>query len=185
MASHWRLRQAARRLNGGGIVAYPTEAVYGLGCDPFNLDAVLRLLRVKQRPPGMGLILIGARFEQVAPFIGKIDRARLARVRRSWPGPHTWLLPASGLVPPWIRGAHESVALRVTAHPIAAALCEAFDGALVSTSANRHGLPPAASALDIRLRLGNEVDLVVPGETGGLARPTGIRDALSGRVVRA
>lgn len=185
MASGWRLTRAARSLAGGGIIAYPTEAVYGLGCDPFNLEAVLRLLRLKQRPPGMGLILIGADFDHVEPFIGKIDRARLARVRRSWPGPHTWLLPASGLVPPWIRGRHESVALRVTAHPVAAALCEAFGGALVSTSANRHGQAPAVSALDIHLKLGREVDLVVPGETGGLARPTGIRDALTGRVVRA
>lgn len=185
MVSGWRLRQAVRRLDGGGIVAYPTEAVFGLGCDPFNLDAVLRLLRIKQRPPGMGLILIGARFEHVEPFIGVIDRARLARVRRSWPGPHTWLLPASPWVPSWIRGDHESVALRVTAHPIAAALCDAFGGALVSTSANRHGQAPAVTALDIRLHLGNDVDLVVSGVTGGMARPTAIREALSGRVVRA
>lgn len=185
MSSGWRLEQAARCLAGGGIVAYPTEAVYGLGCDPFALDTVLRLLHIKQRPPGMGLILIGARYEHVEPFIGAIDRAKLARVRRSWPGPHTWLLPASPLVPPWIRGDHASVALRVTAHPLAAALCDAFGGALVSTSANRHRQSPARTALDIRLQLGDEVDFVVSGETGGMPRPTAIRDALSGRVVRA
>lgn len=184
MASGWRLGQAARRLDGGGIVAYPTEAVYGLGCDPFDFDAVLRLLRLKERPLAMGLILIGASFAHVEPFIGPIDRVKLARVRRTWPGPHTWLLPASPATPPWIRGAHATVALRVTAHPVAAALCDAFGGALVSTSANRHGQSAVHSALGVRLRFGDEIDLIVGGNTGGMRQPTAIRDAATGRGMR-
>jgi L-threonylcarbamoyladenylate synthase len=184
MTSRWRLKEAARCLQGGGIVAYPTEAIYGLGCDPLNLEAVLRLLRLKQRPPGMGLILIGAHYAQVEPFIGAIERAKLARARRTWPGPFTWLLPASPAVPPWIRGAYATVALRVTAHPVAAALCDAFGGALVSTSANRHGQTPARSALGVRLGFGDDIDLVVSGDTGGLQQPTAIRDAVTGEAVR-
>lgn len=183
--NHWRLTQARRCIEDGGIIAYPTEAVFGLGCDPFDAQAVLRLLRIKRRALEQGLILIGARFEHLAPFIGTIERRALERVRRSWPGPHTWLLPAAPTVPPWIRGAHPSVALRVTAHPLAAALCEAVGGAIVSTSANVHGQPPARSALQVRLRLGAELDFVLAGNTGGAARPTAIRDALSGRTVRA
>lgn len=145
---------------------------------------MLQLLRLKQRPLALGLILIGARFEHIEPFIGEIDRRALARVQRSWPGPYTWLLPASKAVPTWIRGAHDSVALRVTAHPLAAALCETVGGALVSTSANVHGHPAARSALQLRLHLGAGIDFILSGSTGGLARPTPIRDAVSGRVIR-
>lgn len=180
----WRLQQARWHIEGGGIVAYPTEAVYGLGCDPLDGEAVLRLLRLKQRPLEAGLILIGARFEHVEAYIGDVERRVLTRVRRDWPGPHTWLLPASQAVPSWIRGAHETVALRVTAHPAAAALCEAVGGALVSTSANVHGHPAACSALQLRLRFGAELDFILSGSVGPLSRPTPIRDAVSGRVVR-
>ncbi|MDR2876994.1 MAG: Sua5/YciO/YrdC/YwlC family protein [Chromatiales bacterium] len=185
----WRLAQARRYIESGSIVAYPTEAVYGLGCNPFDREAVLRLLRIKQRPLALGLILIGARFEHVAPFIDQdidtgIDQQTLTRIKRDWPGPRTWLLPASTLVPPWIRGAHATVALRVSAHPHAAALCEEVGGALVSTSANIHGRPAARSAQQLRLRLGAEIDFILPGSVGALTRPTPIRDAVSGEVIR-
>lgn len=184
--NHWQLTQAKRCIEAGGIVAYPTEAVYGLGCDPLDAQAVLRLLRIKRRKLEQGLILIGSRFEHVAPFIGAIGQRALERVRRSWPGPHTWLLPAAPAVPPWIRGAHTSVALRVTAHPLAAALCETVGGAIVSTSANRHGQPPARSALQLRLGLlGPEIDFILAGTTGSALRPTAIRDALSGQTIRS
>ncbi len=183
--NHWRLAQARRCIEAGGIVAYPTEAVYGLGCDPLDAQAVLRLLRIKRRALEQGLIVIGAHFEHIAPFIGAVERRALARARRSWPGPHTWLLPAAPTVPPWVRGAHASIALRITAHPTAAALCEAVGGAIVSTSANVHGQPPARSALQVRLQLGDEVDFILTGTTGNSARPTPIRDALSGQTIRA
>lgn len=185
MASGWRLREAARCLDGGGVIAYPTEAVYGLGCDPRDAEAVLRLLRLKQRPLDKGLILIGARFEHLAPYLGKLGPGLLARIRKSWPGPHTWLLPAATDTPAWLRGAHTTIAVRVTAHPLAAALCNAFGGALVSTSANRHGRSAACSALQVHIRFGDELDLIVCGDTGGARNPTVIRDAASGRVVRS
>ncbi len=184
VASAWRLREAARCLNGGGLVAYPTEAVYGLGCDPRNAEAVLRLLRLKQRPLDKGLILIGARFEHLAPYLGKLGPKLLARIRKTWPGPHTWLLPAAPDTPVWLRGAHTTIAARVTAHPVPAALSAAFGGALVSTSANLHGRSAVRSALQVRIQFGDEIDLIVRGDTGGARNPTVIRDAASGRVVR-
>ena len=178
------LRRAAHMLRTGAIIAYPTEAVYGLGCDPLDPDAVLRLLAVKQRPVNKGLILIASHFDQVAPFVTVPNETIQERINASWPGPNTWLLPARPDTPQWLRGKHTSLAVRVTAHPLAAALCDAFGGAIVSTSANASGRPPARNSLQARLRCPG-IDLVINAPTGEAARPTTIRDALTGRVLRA
>lgn len=175
--------RAAKVLRHGGIVAYPTEAVYGLGCDPLDPVAVGRLLEIKQRAPGKGLILIASHASQVAPFILPPSADIRRRIEASWPGPVTWLLPARQDAPAWLRGEHESIAVRVTAHPLAAALCATFAGALVSTSANTAGRPPARSALQARLRCPG-IDLIMHGETGDLTQPTMIRDARTGATIR-
>jgi len=181
----WQLVQAARHVNAGGVIAYPTEAVYGLGCDPRDGAAVLRLLKLKQRPIAKGLILIAARFEDLQPYIAKLPAETLSKLRKSWPGPVTWLLPARPEVPYWLRGSHATLAVRVTAHPLAAALCRACGGVLVSTSANISKRPPARSALAVRRCFGADIDYVLNGALGGLDKPTRIIDAQSGRVVRA
>ncbi len=180
----WRLRLAAHRLHRGGVIAYPTESVFGLGCDPLNEEAVRRLLAIKRRHPGKGVILIADCFERLQPYLGAIPRHRLDEVLRHWPGPHTWLLPAAPWVPAWLTGRHTTLAMRVTAHPVAAALCRAAGMPLVSTSANLSGRPPARSPLQTRLRCGPGIDMVLHGETGGLRQPTPIRDALSGARLR-
>lgn len=180
----WRLNQAALLLRRGGIVAYPTEAVFGLGCNPLNRHAVMRLLAIKRREVDKGLILIADRFDQLQPFVGNISDDRLAEVRSQWPGPVTWLLPAASWVPYWLTGRHETLAMRVTAHPIAAALCRAAGMPLVSTSANLSGLPAARTPLQVRLRCGDGVDMILHGATGGERNPSAIRDALSGASLR-
>ena len=182
--SLFKLRLAARALRDGAIVAYPTEAVFGLGCDPLNRAAVDRLLAIKQRPIHKGLILIASDPVQLAPFIETPGDTAQARLDASWPGPVTWLLPARPQTPRWLRGGHASIAVRVTAHPVAAALCRAFGGPIVSTSANLSRRPPARSALQVRLRCPG-TDLIVHGACGDADRPTTIRDALSGAVLRA
>lgn len=181
--SSFALQRAARVLRAGGVIAYPTEAVYGLGCDPLNQGAVEDLLAIKQRQVEKGLILIASRFEQLVPFLEAQPPEIQRQLDASWPGPVTWLVPADPSTPRWLRGRHASLAVRVTAHPLAAALCEAFGGAIVSTSANPAGRPPARSALQARIRCPG-VDLIVSGATGRLARPTPIRDAVTGRVLR-
>jgi L-threonylcarbamoyladenylate synthase len=108
----------------------------------------------------------------------------LARARATWPGPHTWIFPRSAATPPWIAGGHAGIALRVTAHADAAALCRAFGGALVSTSANRHGEPPARSAAQVRSAFGAELQYILDRPIGELDRPTTIRDAISGATIR-
>ncbi|PWV64597.1 L-threonylcarbamoyladenylate synthase [Plasticicumulans acidivorans] len=179
------LARAVAVIRDGGLLAYPTEAVYGLGCDPLDADAVLRILALKRRPIGKGVILIAAGFDQLAAFLEPLTPALRARIGDSWPGPNTWLLPCRRDVPRWLRGDHDTLAVRVTAHPLVVRLCRAAGSALVSTSANRAGQPPARTPLAVRARLGDDVDLVLHGALGGQARPTTIRDARSGELVRA
>jgi L-threonylcarbamoyladenylate synthase len=177
---------AVERLRRGGVAAYPTEAVWGLGCDPFDEAAVLRLLALKQRAVEKGLILVAG---ALAQFNGLVDWERLPETRcravhASWPGPHTWVVPATARVPRWITGAHDGVAVRVSAHPVVVALCEGFGAPLVSTSANLGGTPPPRRRQDIDPRLVAALDAVVDGDTGVLDRPTPILDALSGHALR-
>ena len=185
--SPWQLRLACRTLRAGGVIAYPTEAVYGLGCEPLSAAAVARLLAIKGRPAHKGLILVAADQGQLDPYVDwrVLSAERRRAIESSWPGPVTWLLPARAEVPGWLCGSHASIAVRVTAHPLARDLCIAYGRALVSTSANRTGTPPARSALAVERTLGGAIDFLLHGELGGLTRPTEIRDALSGEVVRS
>lgn len=178
------MRRAAHWLRSGGVVGYPTEAVYGLGCDPFCRPAVQRVLALKGRPAHKGLIVIAATFAQLAPFVRPLEVALVGRALATWPGPTTWLWPARPGIAPWLRGRHGTVAVRVTAHPVCAALCQRFGGAIVSTSANLSGRPPARDARRVRRLFGRGADYVVSGPLGGASRPTEIRDLMTGRVVR-
>lgn len=180
-----RLRHAAAVLHAGGVIAYPTEGVYGLGCRPDDGHAVEFLLELKQRSVSAGLILIAASLEQLDGWIA--PRPPEARQLLAAPGqpPVTWVVTAGALTPDWITGGRDTVAVRVTRHPVAAALCLASGLPLVSTSANRRGKPPARTALAARLRFGSRLDLIVGGSTGGNPGPTEIRAAATGRVLRA
>jgi L-threonylcarbamoyladenylate synthase len=179
-----KLRRACDELRHGGVIAYPTEAVYGLGCDPLRPEAVARLLAIKGRHWSKGLILIADRPQRLQPFVA-IDLDPLPGVlQQTWPGPHTWILPASRACPRWIKGRHSGVAVRVTDHPLAAALCRELASPLVSTSANRSGQRPADRALNLRLRFAGELDYLLAGKLGGLPRPTSIQEFASGRVLR-
>jgi L-threonylcarbamoyladenylate synthase len=180
------LTQAVSALRKGGVVAYPTEAVWGLGCDPRDAPAFARVFALKRRPPDQGVLLIAADFAQLEPYIdlNTTPAAALERAQADWPGPSTWIFPRAVDVPAWIAGTHAGIAVRVTAHEPAAALCLAFGGALVSTSANRHGEAPARNAGEVRAMFGERIDAILNGPTGGLERPTPIRDAIAGTVVR-
>ncbi len=180
----FQLRKAARILHSGGILAYPTEAVFGLGCDPLNRQSVQRLLTIKQRSVSKGLILIGAKMAHLQPFMQEVDDSIMRKLQDTWPGPATWLLPAAKSAPSWITGKHDRIALRLIAHPVAADLCQAFGGAIVSTSANLSKRPPAKTPLQVRIRCANQADMIVCAETGRLSSPTSIRDALTGRSIR-
>lgn len=180
-----RLRLAARIMRQGGVVAYPTEAVFGLGCDPWNGEAVTRLLAMKRRDVAKGLILIAADISQLDPFVERLPEDRMAEIRASWPGPNTWLLPARPTTPRWLTGRFDTLAVRVIGHPLAAALCRVYGGALVSTSANQASHRPARTALQVRLALAEGPDAILVGDCVGSSQPSCIRDGRTGRVLRA
>lgn len=177
-------RKAAECLRQGGVIAYPTEAVWGLGCDPWNIAAVARLLALKQRDPAKGLILVAGNVQQVQPWLDALSVAQQKTLKDSWPGPVTWLVPDEMVAPSWVRGEHASIALRVSDHPVVQGLCEAFGGPMVSTSANPAGKAPARTAFDVRRYFGAALDAVAPGQTGGRTRPTEIRDLITGEIAR-
>ena len=181
----WHMREAVRRLEEGGVIAYPTETVFGLGCDPFNPMAVLRLLDLKQRNIEQGLILIASDFAQLEPLLMPLSATVRNRIMKTWPSPVTWTLPCLPKTPAWLRGSHRSLAIRITSHPLARSLCESWDGPLVSTSANRHGKPPATSALGVRLAFDAELDYILHGKATGTGKPSEIRDGITGRVLRS
>ncbi|MDP1931700.1 MAG: Sua5/YciO/YrdC/YwlC family protein [Gammaproteobacteria bacterium] len=185
MANRWQVRHAANRLLDGAVLAYPTEAVWGLGCDPENEVATLRLLEIKERPVHKGLILVAGAVEQVEFLLGALTPAQRKKILATWPGPTTWLIPdEDDLVPWWVKGEHSSVAIRVTAHPLAAALSLAFGGPIVSTSANKAGQSPARTALKVIKQIGHEIDGLVYGRLGSERSPSRIVDLLSDTILR-
>lgn len=174
-------------LNQGGVISYATEAVFGLGCDPDNQDAVYKLLAIKERPVEKGLILIAASFEQLVPYldISQLSTQQLQHAFDSWPGPYTWVFPAKETRPRWLTGQFKSLAVRVSAHPQVKALCLQFGKPLVSTSANLTTLPPCRTAQEVTQQLGHRVDYVLSGEVGSQKNPSEIRDIITNQLIRA
>lgn len=179
------LKQATDALCREEVIACPTEAVWGLSCDPDSRAAVARLLQIKQRSESKGLILVAAHIEQLGTLLSGLNPEQLDALRATWPGPATWLLPHRGRVPPWVCGAHDTVAVRVSDHPVVSSLCTAWGGPLVSTSANPGGALPAREAFQVRRYFGGSVSCFVPGRVGSSARPTAIRHLVSGDIVRS
>lgn len=183
MLSTWRVQQAARAIRAGAVIAYPTEAVWGLGCDPWDEEAVERLLAIKSRPVDKGLILVADNIHQFDFLFEDFPHVWLDRMASTWPGPNTWLVPHQGLLPEWITGQHETVALRVSDHPQVRELCSLV-GPIVSTSANPAGLPAARTRLKVEQYFRGQVDYVLGGNLGGRKNPSLIRDLATGKVVR-
>ncbi len=182
MNSIHQISDARNLLKQGKIIAYPTEAVFGLGCDPFNQDAVARLIALKQRPESKGFILLISNWSQLTPLIGSLSNAKLEPVRQTWPGPVTWIFPKSTQLPFWLTGEHEGVAIRMSAHPIAHQLC--LDGPVVSTSANISGMPPIRELSELPLQFPQGIDAVLVGDLGGQRSPSAIFDVCSGKQLR-
>lgn len=184
MRQTWHIRQAVRHIAAGGIVAYPTETLYGIGCDPFNGAAVLRLLAMKRRGIEQGLILVVSRFAQIEPLLHTLSPAVRRRVAHPAGRPVTWLLPCLSEVPVWLRGRHHSLAFRITTHPVAAALCDHWGGPLVSTSANVHGRRAATGPLAVRRIFRNQLDYLIHDAGAASNRASEIRNGITGAILR-
>jgi len=183
MASSEPLKRAARVLRSGGVIAYPTEGVFGLGCLPDHFEAVSRVLAIKDRDPALGLVLIASDIEQLGGWIELPEGS--PDLKSTSDKPVTWIVPATQEVPYWVRGENAGLAIRLTTHPVASTLCEAADSALVSTSANVHGRPPTRNPFVLRRRFGALVDYIVPGACGPASGASEIRELTSGRVLRS
>lgn len=185
MSSTSPIAAAVTTLRAGGVIAYPTEGVWGLGCDPWQRESVERLLALKQRDPAKGLILIAADAAQLEawllPLAPELRLKFVAPVDR----PTTWLVPdPERIAPDWVRGRHQSVALRLTEHPVAVALCREFGGPLVSTSANPASAPSARDEKAVRDYFGSAIAAYVPGRIGSASGPSIIRSLIDDKVFR-
>ena len=180
-----QLLQILAALKQQQVIAYPTEAVFGVGCDPDSELAVMRLLELKQRSVDKGLILIADSFEQLRPYIDDTSLNDIQRqmVFSHWPGPVTFVFPARPETPKWLTGRFDSLAVRVTDHPLVKQLCRVYGKPLVSTSANLSGFPPCRKASEVCQQFGKNFP-VLQGETGGRTNPSEIRDALTGQLFR-
>ncbi len=177
-------RRLAAHLKRGGVIAYPTESCYGLGCDPSNRRAVQRILQLKRRPQHKGLILIASNYRQVARYVQPLTVAEQVRLREGGAQAVTFLLPAKASCPRWLRGEHDTLAVRLTSYPFARTLCRKVNGALVSTSANRGGQKPAKTYAVCQQRFGKRA-WVLRGQVGKRRQPSTIRAWADGKILRA
>jgi L-threonylcarbamoyladenylate synthase len=173
-------------LKSGGVIAYPTESVFGLGCDPTNRRAVQRILRLKGRPQHKGLILVADRLSKLQGYIAPLNEMQTGKLQQSWSmhsRPHTWLVPSAKHCPKWLTGKHSTLAVRVSSHALTAGLSKASGMALVSTSANRSGCQPARTTRQCHRLFGNQVR-VIHGLTGRAKKPSTIQDLRTGKIIR-
>ena len=170
-------------LQGDGVIAYPTEGVWGLGCLPDSRAAVMRLLALKRRCWKQGLLIVAGHIDQLGDFLEGLDDTHQWELDQNWPGPVTYLVPDNGSAPRWIVGEHSTVGLRVTDHPLVRELCS-IAGPLVSTSANISSRPAAMTALGVRRYFQNQIDYLVPGDLGKRGHPSEIRMLTTGEVLR-
>lgn len=185
MLNGWQLHKTLNTLRSGGVIAYPTEAVWGLGCDPFDQAAVERILEIKQRPMHKGLILVAGDMAQIDFLLRPLSDDQRATLARHWPGPVTFLIPdLLDQIPVWVKGKHRSVAVRISEHPLIRQVSEGFGGPVVSTSANPAGRTPARDRLQVNLYFNGEVDTITAGQLGEQSQPSRIIDLCSGKVLR-
>lgn len=178
------LSEAVAVLKAGGVIAYPTESCFGLGCDPLNRQAVARILAIKKRAVTQGVILIASDIDQVDAYADLASAPLLESILASWPGPNTWLLAKRDPVPDWLSGEHTTIAMRVTAHQTSRQLCQRYAAAIVSTSANRHGRPALTDIDSLRSEMGSELDYLLDASIGSDPAPSLIRDATTGQKLR-
>ncbi len=178
------LKQAIHICEMGGIIAYPTEAVFGLGCLPLDEQAVRRILKLKHRSERKGLILVAASIEQLDMFVDFSKVKNLQTIRDSWPGSVTWLVPAKETTPYWLTGDHKTLAVRVSSNPVVRALCEEL-GPIISTSANPQAASPAKSSQQVYSYFKTGIDYIIPANITNILEPTEIRDAQTGNIIRS
>jgi len=184
--SPWRLRQIALQIRRGGIIAYPTDTIWGFGCHPKSRSAVYRIQQLKQRSRSKGLILLSSSLELCEPYL---DPSVLATKYDQLSSPQTravtWIVKASTDCPNWLTGQSESIAIRITDKPHIKILCQSIQAPLVSTSANISGRNNARSSLIVHKLFHQSVDNIIEGYDTGSQQASVIRDLHTGNILRA
>lgn len=170
----------------GGVIAYPTEAVFGLGCDPDNQSAIEKLLAIKNRPKEKGLILLAGDFSQLLPYldISDLSEDQLNTILSRWPNGITQVLPAKAGLSAFLTGQFSTIAVRVTTQQDVVSLCNQTGKPIVSTSANLSGLEPAKTWQELDPKLVDMIDYIVKGDTLAFKQPSKIINGLTGEVFR-
>ena len=182
--SPWALNRLVHAISAGAVIGYPTDTIWGLGCDPLNFASVAHILKIKNRHPDKGLILLSSKLEYCSPYIA-IDAEQRESLLSPRARPTTWLVNASEACPWWIRGIYPSVAIRICDHPLLQVLCGRLKTPLVSTSANRAGRSTVRNALQLRRQFDGELDCIVTGFSTGSSRPSEIKSLASGTTLRS
>lgn len=182
---NWHIKKAVQLINQGGVICYPTESVYGLGCNPLDLDAVLYLLEIKKRKISKGLLLVAESVSQLEPYIDINDTISFNKLKEVSDKPVTWIVACNQNSPAWLTGEFQSIAVRISRHPVVKQLCRQFNGAIVSTSANISGQCSARKSWVVRKRFGTKIDYYVPGALGRFKNESEIRNSKTGEVIRS
>ena len=183
MATEFAIRFAVHCVRQGGVIAYPTETVYGLGCDPLCAEAVSEINRLKHREAGKGLILLASRLQQLDAFIEVSDRNDRAAIVGEHE-PTSWIVTAKNTAPDWITEGLGTIAVRVTTHPLVMNLCDKLGHALVSTSANPAGKKPALNSLQLHRYFDGLVDSMLISNHNCTGKPSKIRRLKSRQLLR-
>jgi L-threonylcarbamoyladenylate synthase len=172
-----------RFLKRGGIIAYATESCFGLGCDPNHPQALKKLIKLKQRDASKGMIVIGAHLKQLLPLCNNLNPTHIAKLKATWPAPHTFIVKASDQCEYSLTGGKDTIALRVPAHAGARDLCQLAGMAIVSTSANLSGQKSIKTYLAAYRKFAGRV-WVMPGKIGHYKKPSTIQDLQTGKILR-
>ena len=182
--SPWALNRFIHAVSRGAVFGYPTDTIWGFGCHPLMAQSVAHILQIKNRSPEKGLILLSSQLEYCADYVDA-DTDQLRPARDPLKQPTTWLVPASQICPPWIRGNFPTVAIRITNHPLLQYLCDRLEAPIVSTSANRTGCATVRNQLQMRRQFGDRLDYIVTGFTTGSGKPSEIKSLASGTSLRS
>jgi len=183
MTTDFAIRYALHCVRQGGVIAYPTETVYGLGCDPLCSDAVDTINRLKGRDASKGLILLASDLHQLDALIDVPDRNDRATILAEHEAT-SWIVPARSTAPRWITGKHRTMAIRITSHPLVIRLCDQLGHALVSTSANPARKKPALNQLQLHRYFDGLVDAMLTSNHNCSGRPSKIRVLKSRELLR-
>ena len=188
MAFSWKIFLGVKWIKSGRVIAYPTESVYGLGCDPNNLAAVSQILKIKQRSYKKGLILVASDVQQIIPYLDNPSPQILKRISAASNQVVTWLIPANKKLSTLLTGEHgkvKKIAIRISKHPIIYSLCQQLGHPIVSTSANISGKSMTWSARGVKYHFKNKIQYILNAQSGTQTKPSEIRDILTNQQIRS